>query len=79
MLSDILVKFYRWWHGRLKLIGAGFLLTRMVRFVVGLHKFPLTVPEVGIIKVDFRDIAAFECPDIVILMVYYGTSVQTWR
>ncbi len=60
MLANILVIFYRWWHGRLKLIGAGFLVTRVASFLPSLQRFPLTVPGVGVIKIDFRDSAAFE-------------------
>jgi FkbM family methyltransferase len=58
--SSILVNFYIWWYGRLNLKGAGFLLSLAARFVPGLQKFPLTVPSLGAIDVDFRDVSAFE-------------------
>ena len=60
MWSNILVKFYTWWYGRLNLKGAGFFLSQAANFVPRLQKFPLTVPGLGVINVDFRDVSAFE-------------------
>lgn len=59
-MVNILVNFYIWWYGRLHLKGAGFCLSRAARFMPGLQKFPLTVPNLGVINVDFRDVSAFE-------------------
>ena len=55
----MLVKFYCWWYGRLNLKGAGFFLSKVAHSVPGLQTFPLDVPGVGVIKVDFRDTSAF--------------------
>lgn len=60
MLSRILVNFYNWWYGRLNFKGAGFFLSWVACFVPALQKFPLTVQGIGEIKVDFRDVSAFE-------------------
>ena len=60
MWSHILVDFYRWWYGRLNLKGAGFLLAWAARIVPDLQKYPLTVPGLGVVHVDFRDVSAFE-------------------
>ncbi len=60
MWPGIMVDFYKWWYGRLNLKGAGYLLSRAARVVPGLREFPLTVPGLGVINVDFRDVAAFE-------------------
>jgi len=57
--SKILVFIYTWWYGRINLKGAGFLLSWAAHFVPGLQKFPLTVPGLGVINVDFRDVSAF--------------------
>lgn len=59
MLSNYLVIFYRWWYGQLNLKGAGVLLSRLAWVIPGLQDFPLTVPGIGVIKVDFRDLSAF--------------------
>lgn len=44
----------------MNLKGAGFLLSRAASFVHALQKYPLTVPGLGVIHVDFRDVSAFE-------------------
>lgn len=54
-----LVAFYRFWHGTLRLPGAGRLLRRAARRLPELQSFPLTVPGVGSVRVDFRDCSAY--------------------
>jgi FkbM family methyltransferase len=58
MFSLCIVKFYNFWHGVLRLKGAGFILTTAARFLKGLHRYPLTLPEKQVIRVDFRDVSA---------------------
>ena len=70
MLANTVVKLYRWWYGRLHLKGAGFLLSWAAHFVPGLQKFPLTVPDLGVIQVDFRDVSAFEWQNYLIGRTY---------
>jgi len=60
VLSRVLVDFYKLWYGRLNFKGAGFFLSWVACFVPTLQKFPLTVPGMGEIRVDFRDVSAFE-------------------
>jgi FkbM family methyltransferase len=57
VLADAFVGFYRVWHGRLRMKGAGYLLQRASRYVSGLQQYPLQVRGVGIVPVDLRDYA----------------------
>jgi len=59
MISRLFVSFYRLWHGKLRLKGAGRILSRLAPFLPDLQSYPLTVPELGVVKVDFRDSSAF--------------------
>ena len=59
MLSRILIEIYRQWYGRLNLKGFGFLLSKAAHLLPQLKRFPLEVPGVGTIDVDFRDASAF--------------------
>ena len=59
MLANGLVGFYRFWHGRLGLKGAGKLLHVTAPFVRALQNYPLTVPGIGVIPVDFRNDYAY--------------------
>ena len=59
MIARLLVGFYRWWHGKLHLPGAGWLIRRCVPHVSALHAHPLCIPGFGTVMVDFRDDAAF--------------------
>jgi len=54
MISDCLVGFYRYWHGALHLPGAGALLRFCARWILPLQNFPVTVPGIGTIPLDFR-------------------------
>ncbi len=56
-LAESIITFYRFWHGRCRLKGAGFLLRHASQYVGGLQRYPLRVPDVGTITVDFRDYA----------------------
>jgi FkbM family methyltransferase len=58
-LSSFLVIFYKFWHGRLHLPGAGFLLNAVARFFPSLQTYPLAVDGFGIIPVDFSDVSGF--------------------
>lgn len=59
MFVEWLVDFYRWWYGRLNFKGAGFLLSKLAHVIPGLQSFPLVIPGLAILKVDFRDTSAF--------------------
>lgn len=59
LLSDFLVGFYRFWHGTLHLSGAGFLLRFFARWLLPLCDYPLTIPRIGTIRLDFRMDYAF--------------------
>lgn len=60
LISGLLVSLYRGWYGRLHLKGAGCLLSRVARLLPGLQAFPVSIPGLATIEVDFRDNAAFE-------------------
>jgi FkbM family methyltransferase len=59
MLAKLLVHFYFFVHGTLGLPGAGWLLRRLVPIVPGLRSFPLAIPEIGTVILDFRDETSF--------------------
>ncbi|MEY2409896.1 MAG: hypothetical protein QOF48_2566, partial [Verrucomicrobiota bacterium] len=59
MIARVLVGFYLWWHGRLHLPGAGWLIRRLVPFTSSLQAYPLRIPNFGGSILDFRDAAAF--------------------
>lgn len=59
MFGSSLVSFYRWWHGKLHLPGAGIVLRAAASFLPSLRTYPLAVPNVGTIRADFRDSSAF--------------------
>jgi FkbM family methyltransferase len=59
IVADCLVGFYKLWHGRLHLPGSGFLLRFFARSVLPLQNYPVAVPGVGIIPLDFRMDFAF--------------------
>ncbi len=54
-----LVGFYRFWHGTLHLPGAGKLLQWFSRRVKALQHYPLQVPWLGTMPIDFRMDYAF--------------------
>lgn len=54
-----MVTFYRFWHGRCHLPGAGYLLRKCSRFLPSLQRYPLEIKGVGTVPVDFRDHAGF--------------------
>ncbi len=58
MLATLLVHIYFLVHGKLHLPGAGWLIRRSVRFVPGLRDYPLAIPGVGMMRLDFRDDSA---------------------
>ena len=55
IFSHSLVLFYRLWHGRFRLPGAGYLLRNSSRYLPGLQNYPLPIKDVGTVIVDFRD------------------------
>lgn len=58
MIDHALVQFYRLWHGKLHLKGAGALLSRMAERRPALQNYQLRLPEGATIGVDFRDVSA---------------------
>jgi FkbM family methyltransferase len=59
MLSRSLVQFYRLFHGKLHLPGAGQVIRLFAPRLSGLQSYPLGIPGVGEVLLDFRDGAAF--------------------
>lgn len=59
MLANFLVRFYRVWHGRLGLKGAGWALRRAARIVPGLRTYPLVMQDGTRVALDFRDMSAW--------------------
>src|SRR5579863_3363255 len=55
MFSSLLVQFYRFWHGRLHLKGAGFLLKKMAPLLPGLQAYAVTLKNGSRLILDFRD------------------------
>lgn len=58
MIAQVFVSLYRFWHGKLHLKGAGFLLTTAARFLEQLQDYPLRLPEGQVVRIDFRDVSA---------------------
>jgi FkbM family methyltransferase len=59
LISRAAVGFYQFWHGRLRLPGAGWLLRRLAHCRPGLQRHPFRVPDVGTALLDFRDAGAY--------------------
>lgn len=57
--SKCIVEFYRIWHGKLRLKGAGRLISYLAPRMPGLQQFPLRLPNGRIANVDFRELSAF--------------------
>lgn len=55
----MLILFYRFWHGRLRLKGAGLLVRLLAPYLRSLQSFPLLLPEGQILRLDFRDVSAW--------------------
>src|SRR5438105_12532559 len=55
MLPRLLVRFYRFWHGKLHLKGSGQLVRLCARILPGFKRYPLDVPNLGLISVDLSD------------------------
>lgn len=58
MIAKLLIMFYRFWHGRLRFKGAGFLLRMAAPFVKGLQFFSLKLEEGHTVTIDWRDVSA---------------------
>jgi len=58
-MATILVRFYLFWHGRMKCPGAGLLLRLFRGVLPGLRNYPLIFPGTGTARLDFRDQASF--------------------
>lgn len=56
--GSLVVAFYRMWHGRLRLKGAGLLIKFLAPYCKSLQRFPLRLNEGQTINLDFRDISA---------------------
>jgi FkbM family methyltransferase len=54
-LAEALVFFYRMWHGRLHLKGAGYLIGKLAPSTKSLQRHQLKLPEGQYIELDFRD------------------------
>jgi len=59
LLSRSIVGFYRLWHGKCHLKGAGRLINIAAPRLAGLRSFPLLLPNGETARVDFNEIAAF--------------------
>jgi len=57
-LADLLLALYRFWHGRLGLKGAGYLIGKIAPLAESLQRFPIRLPEGHSILVDFRDVSS---------------------
>ena len=57
--AEAFVEFYKFWHTRLGFKGAGFLLRTMAKVVPPLRRYPLHVPGIGTIPVNFSDVSGF--------------------
>jgi FkbM family methyltransferase len=55
IIADGLVGFYRFWRGKLHLPAAGSLLRFSSRWILPLQNYPMSVPGVGTIPLDFRE------------------------
>lgn len=55
LLARSIVTFYRLWHGRWHIKGAGYVLRKSSNFLADLQHYPLDVKGVGTVRVDFRD------------------------
>lgn len=53
--SDLLVGFYRFWHGKLHLKGAGVLLRSFMHIFPELERYKLSVPRLGTLTVNLND------------------------
>jgi FkbM family methyltransferase len=59
MLSHCIIIFYKLWHGRLGLKGAGRLINIFSPMLVGLQRYPFRLPNGNVIDLDFREQSAF--------------------
>jgi FkbM family methyltransferase len=57
--ASFLIGIYRFWHGKLGLKGAGFILRFCNRFFPELEKYHLRIPKVGSLTVNFKDASGF--------------------
>lgn len=57
--ASLFLGFYSFWHGRLHMPGAGWLLKRVARCLTVLQGVPVPVPPFGTARLDLRDTAAF--------------------
>ena len=55
MLPQLLVSFYRFWHGKLHLKGAGLFLKIAARFLPGFDTYELAVPTIGALTINLKD------------------------
>jgi FkbM family methyltransferase len=59
LTAALVVSFYRIWHGKLHLKGAGLLIRRLLPFLPALYQYRLQIQEGHAITLDFRDASAF--------------------
>ena len=65
--ADLLVAFYRFWHGTLHLPGAGALLRFAAQRIAPLQNYRVTVPGIGTLPLDFRMDYAYACTNFLLL------------
>lgn len=72
MFATAFVRFYRFFHGRLHLRGAGALIRFAARWLPSLQAYPYQLPEVGTVIMDFRD--ASSCGMVNVSMGELGSA-----
>lgn len=58
-ISDIIVGFYQFWHGRLRLKGAGRLINLLAPRLSSLQNHPFRLPNGKVVEIDFREQSSF--------------------
>jgi FkbM family methyltransferase len=58
-MADCLVKLYQFWHGTVRVKGAGKLLRLSAQWITALQDYPVAVPGIGTIPLDFRNDYAY--------------------
>jgi len=59
LIANLLVGFYCFWHGRLRLKGAGKFIRFCAVYIRALREFRLKLSENQIVTIDFRDVSAW--------------------
>jgi FkbM family methyltransferase len=59
MLSKLIIKFYAFWHGKMKFKGAGWIINHSSHLIDGLQHYPFRLPNGKFTNLDFREQSAF--------------------